>query len=400
MVSADRIYEILNIKPKIKEKANAKVLRKVKDNITFKNVCFSFGSGKILDNISFSIKTGEKIGLVGPSGSGKSTIANLLMRFYDVNKGSITIDGVDLRNIKIDSLRKHIGIVSQETLLFDMSIKDNIRFGKPNAARREVIAAAKLANIHDFIKKLPEGYDTIVGERGSSLSGGQKQRISIARVILKNPKIIILDEATSALDTESERTVQKALDNVLKDKTALIIAHRLSTLENVDKIAVLEDKKIVEQGTFSGLLKRKERFWKLYNLQFKGYHQFEQRLDQEISRAKLSKKPLTMVVFDFRDFEHILKKHGKKRAIEFIEKVNSLIEKNLRKIDFCMPVSRGENISILVMPEMNETNDKKIVDKIITKIRNNVLKELKVRHIIKTGKQSFTEIKRVITELV
>jgi ABC-type multidrug transport system fused ATPase/permease subunit len=400
MVSVDRVYDILDVKPKIKEKPDAKLLRRVKGNIIFKNVSFSYGSKKILDNVNLDIKPGEKIGLVGPSGGGKSTIANLLMRFYDANKGFIKIDGMKLCDIKLESLRKHVGIVSQETILFNMSIKDNIRFGKPNASKKQVIQAAKLANIHDFIRKLPKGYDTIVGEKGAGLSGGQKQRISIARLILKNPKIVILDEATSALDSESEKIVQHALDNVLKEKTALIIAHRLSTLENVDKIMVLDNEQIVEQGSFSELMEKKEIFYRLYNLQFKGYHQFEQRLDQEIERAKISKKPLTMVVFDFKDFENILNKHGKKRAIEFIEKVNSLIEKNLRKIDFYTPVPRGENISLIVMPEINESNTQKIVDKIINDIKKNVLQELKVRHIIKTGNKNFAGIRKVITELV
>jgi ABC-type multidrug transport system fused ATPase/permease subunit len=400
MVSVDRVYGLLDIKPKIKEKPDAKILRRVKGNITFKDVSFSYDSKKTLDNVSFDIKPGEKIGLVGPSGSGKSTAANLLMRFYDANKGSIKIDGINIRNITIDSLRKHVGIVSQETILFNTSIKDNIRFGKPKASKQDVIRAAKLANIHDFIKTLPKGYDTITGEKGASLSGGQRQRISIARLILKNPKIVILDEATSALDSESEKIVQHALDNVLKEKTALIIAHRLSTLENVDRIIVLDNKKIVEQGAFSELMEKKEIFYRLYNLQFGGYHQFEQRLEQEIDRAKISKKPLTMVLFDFRDFEHIVNKQGKTKANEFIEKVNSLIEKNLRKIDFYTPVPRGENISIIVMPEMNELSAKKSVDKIINEIKENVLKELRVRHIIKTSDKSFAGIKRVVTELV
>jgi ABC-type multidrug transport system fused ATPase/permease subunit len=400
MVSVDRVYEFLDVQPKIKEKDNAKNMRNVEGNIAFKNVSFSYDKKEVLSNVDFEMKKGEKIGLVGPSGSGKSTIANLLMRFYDANKGGVTIDGVDLRDIKVNSLRKNVGIVSQETILFNMRIKDNIRFGNPKASDKDVVKAAKLANIHDFIRKLPKGYDTVVGERGAGLSGGQKQRISIARVILKDPQIVILDEATSSLDSESELKVQQALERVTKGKTTLIIAHRLSTLENVDRIIVLKNKKIAEQGKFAELLGKKGEFSRLYNIQFGGYHQFEQRLEQEIDRAKLYKRPLTMVLLDFRDFENIIEKRGKIKAEKFIDKVNKLIEKNIRNVDFFTPVPRGENVSLLVMPEVDEKKARKSVDKLIKAIQKKILAGIDVRQKILTKKHNFSSIKRMVTELV
>ncbi|MBW3011079.1 ABC transporter ATP-binding protein/permease, partial [Candidatus Woesearchaeota archaeon] len=297
LVSVNRVFQYLDEKPKIKEKPNAKIIKNVKGSIEFKDVMFQYNPKEpVLEKISFKIKPGEKIGLIGPSGSGKSTIANLLCRFYDPITGSITLDNTDLKDLKIQFLRSQIGIVSQETILFNTTIMQNLRLGNQHATKDDAIRAAKLANIHDFIMTLHKGYDTMVGERGVNLSGGQKQRLSIARTILKDPKIIILDEATSSLDSESELKIQEALDNVTKGRTTVIIAHRLSTIKNVDKIVVLKDHTIAEIGSFDDLMKTKGTFYNFYQAQFgrsKLAQAQAQILNQEIQKpaTNLSKLP-------------------------------------------------------------------------------------------------------------
>lgn len=265
--SQDRINDILNADEKIYEVENPVVLSDLTTEVRYNNVSFRYGEEYVLKNISFSIPIGKTIALVGESGSGKSTIADLLPRFYDVQEGSITFDGVDIREAGILNLRQQIGIVSQESILFNASIRDNIAFGMNDASDEEIIRAAKIANAHDFIMELPEGYDTNIGERGSRLSGGQRQRMSIARAVLKNPPILILDEATSALDTESEYLVQEALDNLMKDRTSLVIAHRLSTIRNADAIIVLSKGEIMESGTHDELMQAGGIYNKLSTLQ-------------------------------------------------------------------------------------------------------------------------------------
>ena len=398
MVSVDRVYDFLDVQPLIQDKPNARPLRTVKGDIAFNNVSFRYDKGKVLDGVSFHIQPGQTVGLVGPSGSGKTTIANLLMRFYDVESGSIKLDGIDLRDIKIQSLREHVGIVSQETILFNMSIKENIRFGNADANDEDVVRAAKLANIHDFIEGLPNGYDTMAGERGVKFSGGQRQRISIARVVLKNPPIILLDEATSSLDSASEKKVQEALQRVTKDKTTLIIAHRLSTLEQVDKIVTLHNKKVAEEGAFSELLEKNGEFARLYNLQFGGYHQFEQRLDQEITRAGLYKRPLSLVVLDFLDLGRIHELHGKTRAGKFMESITAQLALNIRKIDFFIPVPHGKNVILLVLPEVDKQRAERIVERLVARMKKGALPELQVHYRLITKKDKFSSIKRVVAE--
>lgn len=265
MSGFDRFWNMLNRKPEIVDSPDAVELQSVKGEIIFENVSFSYNDKtEVLKHINLRIEPGQTIALVGPSGGGKTTFCSLIPRFYEVNEGRILVDGIDIRKIKLESLRKNIGVVQQDVYLFGGTIRENILYGKPGASEEEMIAAAKLANAHDFIMELKDGYDTFVGERGVKLSGGQKQRISIARAFLKNPPILILDEATSALDNESERLVQESLNILARGRTTLIIAHRLSTIRKADKIVVLTSKGIEEMGTHEELLKAGGLYAELY----------------------------------------------------------------------------------------------------------------------------------------
>ena len=263
-----RFLEVVETKPEIVDAADARQLKNVKGNVCYEDVSFHYSDDDtpVLSHVSFEIPAGKSIALVGPSGSGKTTICSLLPRFYDVTDGRVTIDGNDVRKLTLESLRSQIGLVSQDVYLFGGSIKDNIAYGKPDATMDEIVDAAKKANIHDFIMELPDKYDTFVGERGTRLSGGQKQRISIARVFLKNPPVLILDEATSALDNESERFIQKSLEELAKDRTTITIAHRLSTIRNADEILVVADCGIAERGTHEELLELDGIYARYYNM--------------------------------------------------------------------------------------------------------------------------------------
>ena len=267
LASMERVDKILNTKNNIVEKPNAEKIQRVNDEINFNHISFSYGEHEVLHDVSLKIRKGETIALVGQSGSGKSTLVDLVPRFHDVQNGCITIDGKDIKDLEVKSLRSLIGNVNQEAILFNDTFFNNIAFGVENATMEQVIEAAKIANAHDFIMESEEGYNTNIGDRGCRLSGGQRQRISIARAILKNPAILILDEATSALDTESERLVQEALERLMKTRTTIAIAHRLSTIKNADCIYVLYEGKIVESGKHDELLKKNGYYKRLNDMQ-------------------------------------------------------------------------------------------------------------------------------------
>ncbi len=269
MASATRIFQLLDIRPEIREQAGAVVLPPFQEAIVFERVGFSYQPGEpVLHDVSFTVRRGEILAIVGPSGGGKTTLANLVPRFYDVDAGAIRIDGHDIRGLTLDSLRGQIGLVSQETILFNDTVRNNIAYGSPDADDQAVEAAARAAYALDFIRELPRGFDTVIGESGDRLSGGQRQRISIARAIVKNAPILILDEATSALDTESEREVQRALENLMRGRTTIVIAHRLSTIKNADRIIVMQEGRLVEEGSHNELLRLGGVYHSLHAMQY------------------------------------------------------------------------------------------------------------------------------------
>jgi len=279
IAGAERIFNILDEDVAVADKPNAIKMPPVRGLVEFKNATHSYEDGvPVLKDVTFTAQPGQTIAIVGPTGAGKTTIINLLPRFYDVTSGSVKIDGLDVRDVTMQSLREQIGIVLQDTFLFSQSVMENIRFGRPNATDAEVMAAIKLANADSFIERLPEKYDTVLGERGSGLSQGQRQLLSIARAALSDPKILILDEATSSVDTRTERLIQKAFDELLKGRTAFVIAHRLSTIRNADVILVLKDGQIIERGKHDELLAKEGFYYDLYMSQFKKQEEIEKSL--------------------------------------------------------------------------------------------------------------------------
>lgn len=268
--AADRIFDILDIKPIIKNSHNAKEIGKIKGIVEFKNVYFSYDeNNEVLKNVSFKVNKGEKIALVGATGAGKTTIVSLLSRFYDPTSGEVLVDGKNIKNVDLESLRSQMGIMLQDTFLFSSTIMENIRYGRLDATDEEVIEAAKAVNAHDFIMKLEKGYETEVNERGSRLSLGQRQLVSFARALLANPRILILDEATSNIDTQTERLVQEGIEKLLYGRTSFVVAHRLSTIRDCDKIMVINDGQIEEVGNHDELLKNKGSYYDLYMAQYK-----------------------------------------------------------------------------------------------------------------------------------
>jgi subfamily B ATP-binding cassette protein MsbA len=269
LAGADRTFEFVTLRPRLRDKRGAIALENPVGTVRFEDVSFSYdGNGRVLQHVTLEVPAGQVVALVGHSGAGKSTLVNLVPRFYDPDEGRITIDDTDIREFSRESLLRHIAIVTQEPFLFNTSVRENIAYGKASATQEEIEAAARAANIHDFILGLPRGYETVVGERGANVSGGQGQRITIARAIIRNARILILDEATSSLDSESEHAVQQALQNLMQDRTTLVIAHRLSTVQHADKICVMQDGRICEVGSHEQLLASDSLYRRLYELQF------------------------------------------------------------------------------------------------------------------------------------
>ncbi len=283
---AKRIFEILDHVSSVPETTHPQQLPSpLKGRIDIQDVGFRYGNRAVIRGLNLAIQPGEMIGLVGQSGSGKSTLVNLICRFYDISEGAIKVDGIDIRNIALSDYRSHIGLVLQEPFLFFGTIADNIAYGKPNASRQDIVAAARAAHAHEFILRLPQGYDSLVGERGQGLSGGERQRISIARALLINPRILILDEATASVDTETEQEIQKALDNLVQGRTTIAIAHRLSTLHKADRLVVLEQGELVEEGDHDTLMAKQGAYWRLYEAQAKNAEADRVKLG-EVSRKE------------------------------------------------------------------------------------------------------------------
>jgi len=287
MAAGDRVFGIMDAEREIKEKPNAITLPKLQGGIRFENASFSYEKGQqILRNINLEAKPGETVALLGATGSGKSTIIRLIPRFYDVTSGKITVDGYDVRDVKLRSLREQIGIVSQETFLFTLSIKENIAYGKPKATIDEIIEAAKTARAHEFISAFPNGYDTRVGERGVTLSGGQQQRIAIARALLSDPKILILDDSTSSVDVETEYEIQRALQVLLKNRTTFLITQRVSTIRNANKIVVLENGEVAEEGTHETLMAKKGAYYRIYQTLYEAQKPVTEAQTKQSSQAQ------------------------------------------------------------------------------------------------------------------
>lgn len=323
LVSVDRVFAILNRKPKVSEKPGALSLEKVRGEIELSGVSFEYERGKpVLKDISFKAGPGEVLGVVGPTGSGKSTVVQLLARLYDPTKGAVRLDGHDLRDLSLETVRGSIGLVTQDVILFDTSIRENISYGKAGATQEEIERAAIAAGMHDFIASLPEGYDTIVGERGAMLSGGEKQRVAIARVLLKDPKIIIFDEATSALDTETEMRIQAAIQVISGGRTVILISHRLSAVKDAGRLLVLGDGAIAEQGTFTELLEKRGVFYRSYEAQFGGLHGFESDLAREMERGSVC-----LVALRVRNLESVLAKHKQLSAEGVSAKIAAIARK-------------------------------------------------------------------------
>jgi len=289
MVTAgERVFEVMDAIPEVKDNPNAIEMPPVKGHVKFEDVFFGYEKDRfILEDIELDVEPGETVALLGPTGSGKTTIIRLLPRFYDVTSGRITIDGYDVRDVKLDSLRKQMGIVAQETFLFATTIKENIAYGKPDATMEEIIRAAKIAQAHDFIMSLPKGYETIVGERGVTLSGGQQQRVAIARALLMNPKILILDDSTSSVDVDTEYEIQQALEALLKDRTTFVITQRVSTIRNSDKIVIIENGRIVEEGTHESLMAKKGAYYRIYQTLYEAQRPV---LSQEVAFSRHKEK--------------------------------------------------------------------------------------------------------------
>jgi len=335
MVSVRRVDEIFSGKSSVKDAPDAEDLKEAKGEIVFKNVYFSYIPDKpLIKDLSLEIKSGTSVALVGPSGAGKTTFTDLIMRFYDPNKGDIFIDGKNLKQVTQRSLRKEITSVNQDITIFAGTIKDNIKYGKDKITFDEIIDAAKAANAHEFIEKLPDGYDTMLTERGQNLSGGQRQRITIARALTRKPKILILDEATSAIDPESEARIHDAMIKFKEGRTVITIAHKLSTIIDSDEIIFFEEGEILEKGKFNDLMALKGRFSRFFEIEFGNFRHFSERLSQEVMRSKRYKRAFSFVMIYIKNLGKISSQIGEDNLKEAFLEIDDLIRRSLREVDF------------------------------------------------------------------
>lgn len=362
-VSTRRVATILHSKEEEPLAKNRPLLNVARGHIEFKNVSFFFkGDVPAISNFSLDIPAYSSIAFVGESGSGKSTLLNLLMRFYDCQKGGIFIDGQNISSVDISSLRRSLGTVFQETTIVPGTIKDNILYGAENRTKEDVVRAATEAGIHEFIESLPKGYDTELSFPMRGLSGGQQQRLAIARVLLRDPKILILDEPTSALDAASEFVINNAIHRCIGNRTVIIIAHRLSIVRRVDKIVMLSKGKIVEEGTFDELLKKQGRFFSLYNLQFGGFQKFVDTFDAELQRVQRYKEHLTLVMLENREFEELIKDAHPNVAMKYMEEIDLFIKKHIRVMDFS--ATYFGNKIVIALPETNSHDAKNMLKRL------------------------------------
>jgi len=335
MVSIKRIDEILSHEEEGREDPSAKPIGPIRGEILFKDVCFGYSPDKpLLKNINLEISPCQSVAIVGPSGVGKTSLIDLLQLFYKPSQGIIFVDGKDLSKVTIGSLREQISLVSQEITIFRGSIKENISYGKEDATLSDVVEAAKKAHAHEFIERLPEGYDTILEERGLNFSGGQRQRITIARALVRKPKILILDEATSAIDPESESYIHEALSHLKKECTVISIAHRLSTIIGADQIIFIDRGEIAERGVFKELMDKKGKFFEFYEMEFGNFHFFSERLHREVLRSQRYKRPLSLLMFEIRNVEKMIGAMGEEKFSQTLGQAGSLLYKIVRNIDF------------------------------------------------------------------
>jgi len=400
MVSVERVDEVLSRKPMIEDLPDAKDLKNIKGNISFKDVSFSYSPDKlILQSINLDIEAKKAVALIGPSGVGKTTFTDLITRFYDPDRGKVLIDGEDVKKVTQASLRENVAIVNQEVTIFKGAIKENIKYGNENVGFEDIVEAAKLANAHEFIEKLPSGYDTMLQERGLNLSGGQRQRITIARALIRNPKILILDEATSAIDPESEAYIHGAMMRFKQGRTVITIAHKLSTIIDADEIMFFEKGKVLERGNFNELMAQKERFYKFFEIEFGNFRHFSECLIQEMLRTKRYKRPFSLMVIELRNLGKISSEIGEEKLNAALFEIEEVIRKSIREVDFSTKYQKDRFLIGLPETDFKATSlATKRIEKTI--IQHVYLKEDQdVRFIPEIGISSMGEDADTITDL-